>query len=128
MANVSVDASEFGAYADRLVNEAARIAPETRSSIVKGSTNIKNQMIREMRGSRHFKGFAQISFDMTEGTGFVESEIGPHSGPGNPGAGANIAYFGTSRGGGTVPDPRGALDAERPALEKYMGDLLEERF
>jgi hypothetical protein len=58
------------------------------------------------------------------GIGIIEAEIGPHSGPGQPGAIANVGYFGTSRGGGTVPDPQGALDAEAPRLESAIGDLL----
>ena len=52
-------------------------------------------------------------------------EVGPRKG--KPGSIANIAYFGGANGGGgTVPDPRGALEAEAPRFEKALTDLVGE--
>ena len=94
----------------------------------KGANNIKNQLREDMQASEHFKGAARsITYDTSygsfSGSGAYEAEIGPESGPGNAGALANIAYFGTSRGGGTVRNPEYALAEEIPRFEKAMLDM-----
>lgn len=121
--SVSMDDSEVRKLAADLTSAPLRVALDARAVVFKGAMNVKAQLGREMGASRHFKGFGRdIDFDILDGG--LTAEIGPHSGRGHPGAGANIAYFGTSRGGGTVPDPQGALDAEGPGFDKAMGDLL----
>ena len=106
----------------------AATEPEVKAVVERGALNIKKQLVAEMQRSPHFKGVARgISYDMRTvggfGGGAIEAEIGPESS--GPGALANVAYFGTSRGGGTVPDPQGALEAEAPNVEKYLTDLIE---
>lgn len=105
---------------------------EVEAVVSRGALNIKKQLQREMRDSRHFKGITPaISYDIKSvgafGGGAIEAEIGPESD--GPGALANIAYFGTSRGGGTVPDPSGALAVELPKVEsallKFVGGVLD---
>lgn len=101
------------------------MAREGRPVVAKGASNIKDQLREEMGRSRHFKAAKSISYDLdNDGYG---AEIGPTK----TGAGpiANIAYFGGSNGGGgTVPDPLGALEAEAPrfadALSKLAAELL----
>jgi hypothetical protein len=128
MTGIEVDASQLHAFAARL-EQAGRITErEARGVIAKGAVNIKNRLREQMSASRHFAPVARaISYDLREvgafGGGIIEAEIGPETGA--PGSLANIAYFGTSRGGGTVPDPQGALDAEAPAVERWLGDLAE---
>lgn len=125
MANI--DDFELRRFTADLRRSSATVRMGTPAVVKKGADNIKNQMVEEMGRSRHFKGTApSISYDLTDaGTG---AEIGPvkkmgkGSGGGNA---ANIAYFGTSRGGGTVPDPQGALDAEVPNFETALGRLGE---
>lgn len=96
---------------------------DARQVIKRGAVNVKRQLVSEMQTSPSFRGVASaISFDMEERAGSVEAVIGPTKGA--PGSLANIAIFGTSRGGGTVPDPRGALDAEAPVASGYLLDLL----
>ena len=55
-------------------------------------------------------------------------EVGPAKKSGGSrglGFGANIAYFGGARGGGgTVADPKTALDAEIPNFEAQLADIL----
>lgn len=131
MAGLRVDASELKQLAANLTAAGSGMAARVRPVVVRGAVQIKNQLRREMSGSSSFKGAARdIDFSMTSakvfGVGVIEAEIGPRSGAGRPGALANVAYFGTSRGGGTVADPQGALEAEAPAFEKALGDLLEE--
>lgn len=120
MARISVDTSEVRALVADMTGVDARLRPDVSSTVKKGATNIKNDLTTQMQKSRHFKGFADIGYDMTDD---FEAEIGPNK-PG-PGAGANIAYFGTSRGGGTVEDPEEALDRELPAFEDALGDIAE---
>lgn len=126
MVGVSVDASDARRFAADLTAATQRVADGVPQVVERGALNIKNRMVDAMRSSVHFKGAARsISYDMRDG-GF-EAEIGPRSGPGEPGALANIAYFGGSRGGGgTVEDPQVALDAETPRFERALLDLIGE--
>lgn len=118
------DMGEVRAFAVDL-GEAARVTQREAASIVKrGAQNIKNQMVSEARQSRHFGQIASaVHYDITESGGAIEAEIGYDKG--SPGSLANIAVFGTSRGGGTVPDPLGALLDEVPRFEKAVADLAE---
>lgn len=127
--SISIDDSELRAYAADLTAAGSGMAARVRPVVEKGAINIKNQLRREAQASRHFKGMARaIGYDMHTldafGVGVIEAEIGPSSEAGSPGNLANIAIFGTSRGGGTVPDPQGALDAEAPRFTKALEDLL----
>ena len=124
--SVTIDLSELRTLSADLTMEGALVHRELRPIIAKGALNIKRQLRKEMFGSRHFKGAGSaISYDITtEGTSIV-AEIGPSAEGGSPGNLANIAYFGTSRGGGTVPDPLKALEAEYPNVENYLTKLVE---
>jgi hypothetical protein len=85
--------------------------------------DIKRELVEDMRGSGHFHGIARdIDFDILDAG--LTAEIGPRSGRGQPGALANIAYFGTARGGGTVRDPMMVLDQEYPAIEEKLADIM----
>jgi len=122
---VDFDSSELRAFATDLGNAPMKVAVEARAVIEKGALNIKRQLTSEMGASSSFKGVASsMSYDMVLSADGIEAQIGPDKDKGG-GALANIAYFGGSRGGGTVPDPQGALDAEVPSVEKFIGDLLE---
>lgn len=97
--------------------------------VLKGANNVKATMRRDAEASTHFRSIAgSISYDTHQtsfgGVGVFEAEIGPSSEAGSPGNLANIAYFGTSRGGGTVRDPQAALDEEQPKFERAMTELL----
>ncbi len=121
---MQVDASDFRVFADELARKAVGIDAEVDKVVAKGALNIKTQLISEARASRHFKGFAPgITYEMDSGPGFVEALIGPEKG--SPGSLANIAYFGTSRGGGTVPDPMLALQAEAPNFFAALAALMD---
>lgn len=133
MADPSMDASEIRALAADMTKASTEVAGKTVAVILKGATNIKNQMRSEAQSSPHFKGISRsIDFDMHGadlfGVGIIEAEIGPRHGSGEAGNLANIAYWGavhgSSRSGGTVPDPQGALDAESPRFEQALADLI----
>lgn len=122
---IRIDTSEVREFAAELHGIPPRLAHHARPVVKRGAQNIKNQLVEEMRASVHFRPVARgISYDIVD-NGFT-AEIGPEKG--SPGSLANIAYFGggTQPGGGTVPDPRGALEAEAPRFEKSLADLAAE--
>jgi hypothetical protein len=131
MSTFDLDTSEIRALAADMTKVPDVLAKDVRAVVVKGATNIKKDQQAAARKSSSFKAIARaISFDLHGGslfgTAVIEAEIGPVKG--KPGSLANIAYFGTSRGGGTVEDPGAALEREaaayNAALEKLMGNLL----
>jgi hypothetical protein len=127
VASVNMDTSEWGALAADLTAAGSGVAAVVRPIVHKGASNIKNQLRAEMRSSRHFRPVARaIDYSMhggmSFGVGMIEAEIGPRRG--SPGSLANVAIFGTSRGGGNVPDPRRALEAEAPNVERALLDAI----
>ena len=125
--SVSVDMAEVDQYVREIVASGPIVAREGRAVVSRGALNIKAQMRAEMSESPHFKGVARaIAYDVHESPLGFEAEIGPSSDTGSPGNLANIAYFGTSKGGGaTVPDPQGALDREEPNFLGALAALID---
>ncbi|MCZ2261583.1 hypothetical protein [Isoptericola sp. QY 916] len=128
MTSIQFDDSEIRAIGADLRKAGERLSQDVRPVMHRCASNIKRQLRAEMGASRHFRGAARsIDYSMRSGMGpgggQIEAEIGPRKGA--PGSLANIAYFGTSRGGGTVPDPDGALQAEVPGFLKALGDIAE---
>lgn len=123
MDGFTIDASEARALAEDFRRVPDQLARHAKPIVEKGASNIKDQLRDEMGRSRHFRAAKSITYDLLDG-GYT-AEIGPTK----TGAGpiANIAYFGGSNGGGgTVPDPRGALDAEAPRFAQALSDLAAE--
>lgn len=126
MSGVEIDTSEvrqFAADATRLPGELSRWL---RPAVSKGALNIKRAMQADLKASgnaglRHVA--RSISYDLIDGDGTVEAEIGPDK---PSGALANIAYFGTSKGGGHTRDPIEALNEEAAAFEKAIADIVED--
>lgn len=121
MAGIDIDVSELRAFAAELGKAAGAVTREMPAVVTKGAVNIKNTMRADAEKSRHFRFSRSINYDTRGGLGFYEAEIGPQKG--RPGSIANIAYFGGARGGGTVRDPREALNEELPNFEKALADL-----
>jgi len=123
--SVRFDMSELRALSVDLTRASMRVQGDVVPLVFRGAMAIKTQMRAEMGGSRHFKGSAPaIDFDITDTATTVTAEIGPKVGPGEIGGLGGIAYFGNSRGGGTVADPQGALDVEAPKLERAIDGLM----
>lgn len=119
---VTLDASELRAFSATMTRAIPEVAREVMQATAKGGVNIKTQLRAEARDSEHFRLERHISYDVEDG-GF-----GVVVGPEKVGAGnlANIAYFGGANGGGgTVPDPRGALDAEVPRYVDALSKIAE---
>lgn len=128
MARISVDTSEVRALIADMTRVDARLRPNISSTVKKGAINVQNDLRSKMGGSASFGHLAGgITFDMVDD---FEAEIGPHkknSGAKRPPRrGANIAYFGTSKGGGSVEDPEEALNRELPAFEDELAKIAEE--
>ena len=120
---IEIDMSEVRTLAADMAQVDSRLTRRVKPVIKRGAQNIKNQLVEEMRSSRHFRGVAPgISYDLVD-DGYT-AEIGPTRG--KPGSLANIAYFGTSRGGGTVRNPEYALAEEIPGFQQSLADLAAE--
>lgn len=112
------------AFAADLGKIASKALPDTDAVLKKGAQNIKDDLVADARGSKHFKGMAgSISYDSMYGIGHAKYEIGPDKGR-RGGALGNIYYFGTSRGGGTG-DLEGPLAREAPNLERELNKLVD---
>lgn len=104
----------------------SRLQPQVGRVIERGAWAIKNDLQKQMSSSSYFKGLSRsISYDVEITSGGYRAEIGPVSDAGSPGNLANIAYFGSSRGGGTVEDPVLAGVRELPHLEAHLGQLVD---
>ena len=121
MASMKINTSEIRALSAEFGRLPPKVEREARAVVKRGAVNIKADLRRQMRKSRWFKGFANINFDLdADGLG---AEIGPDK-PGR-GSGANIAYFGTSRGGGSVEDPAEALNREAANFEEHLAAIID---
>lgn len=134
MAKVTIDTSEVRAYAKDLGRFPAELSRHAVPALKKGAQNIKKTMHADMQKSASFGHLASaITYDEPTATGDgYEVEIGPvkkHTGQKKaPRHGANIAYFGTYKGGGTVRDPRAALEEEIPNFEREVDKLVDGLF
>lgn len=101
----------------------AQILGEVEKVVFKGAMNIKQGMQQRLRDSPGFRRISHsVDFDIDKQISGVGAEIGPRHGPGEPGNLANIAYFGTSRGGGSV-DLLGPFEEEVPRFINAIGDV-----
>ena len=125
MAGISIDTSEVRTLAADMRRVDERMVRHVIPVVERGAVNVRNQLREEAAQSGHFKIGRHISYDMRDNAGAYEAEIGPEkAGAGNL---ANIAYFGGANGGGgTIPDPRGALDAELPRFAQALVDIAQE--
>ena len=118
--------SDLEGLAADLASAPGRVERGVKQVVSKGSLNVKNQLMREASGSMHFEQLARsIGYDLTATADYVEGEIGPQK-ERDKAAGLLGAYWGWSRGGGgTLPDPIGALEAEQPNVTEALARLAE---
>ena len=112
----------------RLANDLGKIPskalPKVDEVLKKGAQNIADGLNENLAASTHFKGAAgSVNYDQSYGIGRASYEVGPDKGR-RGGALANVAFFGTSRGGGTV-DIDGPIRAEEAALPEFLGKAIE---
>lgn len=125
-----IDASDLRIFAEVARESGNHAVALVKRSVTKGSVNVKKQLRSEAEQSSSFKQIARtIDFDTESTSTYVETQIGPNTSIGGSASLGGIAYFGTSKpGGGTLPDPVGALSAEAPRLEAAIGDIMTEIF
>lgn len=124
MANVDLDMSEVRELAVDMTRVDSRLTRHLIPVVKRGALNVKNAMQADLRkssnaGFRHVA--STVNFDDLDGG--LGAEIGPTK---PAGALANVAFFGTSRGGGTVRDPSEALADEEPNFIRELGRVAEE--
>lgn len=127
-----MEISGFDEVAEAFTVIPARMAPKIKGVVSKGALNVKKQLQAEASKSSSFGVIAaSIGYDLTEtsagGGTSVEAEIGPQR-ERNDSAGLLGAYWGWSKGGGgSLPDPLIALEAEAPnfldAIFQLTGEL-----
>lgn len=122
---MTADTSQLRRFSADLRATPSYLRPEARKIIERGAANIKRRMRADLQSSRHFKGGARsVRYEMFDRAGSLWAEVRPAFSPHEAGSIANIAYFGTSKGGGTVADPDLALDTEAPNVERYLADMM----
>lgn len=116
---------QFGADLGKI---ASRAMPEVDKVLEVGANKIKKGLVENVKASRHFSSKkkagleASITYDQSYSLGTVAYVVGPDKHR-RGGALGNIAFFGTSRGGGTV-DLEGPLQEEAPIIEGLLEDLM----
>ncbi|NKG22209.1 hypothetical protein [Paeniglutamicibacter terrestris] len=119
-----VGLDELNQFGVELGKIASKALPEVDAVLEKGSLNIKEDLVAGAKSSKHFKGLAPaISYDSEYGAGSVAYAIGPDKARKGGGIG-NVAYFGTSRGGGTL-DLEGPLMREAPKTYEQINKLVD---
>lgn len=100
MSLVNVDASQLRAFGATLAGGATVRRVLVSAAVKKGAQNVKNSIRDDLNGSGN-AAFRRIpiSYTLQESAGRITAEIGPTKG--GTGSLANIAFFGTARGGGT---------------------------
>ncbi|GAA1992894.1 hypothetical protein GCM10009718_33270 [Isoptericola halotolerans] len=123
MTGISFDTSELRTLSADLAAAPESAAKKVPAILGRGAKNIRDQMRSEAEKSRrYFKLGYTIDYEKVreEGTSF-STEIGPNRARHEQAKLAHVAYFGgVHGGGGTLPDPQGALDAEAPEVMKYL--------
>ncbi|AYR01514.1 hypothetical protein PP639_gp013 [Arthrobacter phage Seahorse] len=121
---MSDGAAEFRQLSNDLGRIAGHAVKDVDEVLKKGAQNVKTEMVADASASEHFKGMAgSISYDSRYSIGTPRYEVGPDKGR-RGGALGNIAYFGTSRGGGTL-DIEKPLRNEEPRLTSALEDLAD---
>ena len=126
MSGIEIDTSEVRRVAADATRMPGELSRWLRPAVSRGALNIKRAMQHDLEASgnagiRHVA--RSISYDITDGDHAIEAEIGPDK---PSGALANVAYFGTSRGGGHTRDPIEPLNEEAEAFQKAISEIVED--
>ena len=126
MTGIEIDTSEVRRIAADATKMPGELSRWLRPAVSRGALNIKRAMQQDLEqsGNAGIRAVARsISYDLIDGDHTIEAEIGPDK---PSGALANIAYFGTSRGGGHTRDPIEPLNEEAEAFQKAVADIVGE--
>lgn len=120
MSALTIDASELTALGRRMALAQTVVRPKLAATVKKAAQNVKTAIESDVGASSN-AGLRQVRIGYETGsTGTVEyADVSPREG-GSSNL-ANIAFFGTARGGGTHRFYEHAED-ELPTLADYVGD------
>lgn len=127
MSALAIDASELTELGRRMALAQAVVRPRLAATVKKAAQNVKTAIESDVGASSN-AGLRQVRIGYETGsTGTVEyADVSPREG-GSSNL-ANIAFFGTARGGGTH-EFYGHAEEELPTLADYVadsaGDALE---
>lgn len=130
MASVSIDMSEVDAFAANLAGIPSELSRHLVPPMKRAAQNIKTDQQEDFRASSHggFQAIAShVSYDeISVGAGGYETEIGIDKG--GAGSLANLAIFGSYKGGGTHMHPSYYARQEMPRFEAALEGAIEELF
>lgn len=118
------DASELTAFGDQLLAKGVARRAAITMAVKKGAQNVKNDLREDLSGSGN-KAFRRIpiTYEVKATPGRITAEIGPSKGV--AGSLANIAFFGTAKGGGTHEFYEHG-EKELPALAEHVAKAAVE--
>lgn len=123
-----IDMSDVRSYIQEVSKISQKVETQLKGVVAKGAVNIKEDMRANMGASSSFGHLARaITYDLKNGDltaeiGMVKKMKGQKA---PPRRGGNIAYFGTSKGGGGREDPIMALKREIPNFEREVLKAVE---
>jgi len=118
-----IDTSQISHLANTLATLPVKKKLLVKAAVKKGAQNIKEEILKDVQSSSN-KGFRRIpiEYQIIESGNTVEADISPAKvgrGKGHPGSLANLAFFGTARGGGTHQFYEHGI-SEFPQTVKYV--------
>ena len=127
MSLVNVDASQLKAFGTTLAGGATVRHALVSAAVKKGAQNVKENIEGDLKTSRN-AAFRRIGIHyvmQTVGASGIAADISPTKG--GAGSLANIAFFGTAKGGGSHRFYEHAQD-ELPTLARYVAEAGTEGF
>ena len=128
MSTINMDMSEVVSFAAELEGVPQALARHAIPVLKRFAQDVKTDMQTDFRssGNRGFQKIAnQVRYDdITPGAGGYETEVGVDKG--GAGSLANLAVYGTPKGGGSHPRPDQIAVWHQPAYEKSLQDMAAE--
>lgn len=128
MAQVLIDASEVATFAADLTGVPSALSRHAIPVLKRFAQDVKTDVQADFRSSSN-RGLQKIANhvrydEITAGADGYETELGVDKG--DAGNLANIAVFGTAKGGGTHPHPSDIAVWHAPTFEKALADAATE--
>ena len=124
MSDVTIDASELTAFGHRVAAAHAMASVKVAQAVKKGAQNVKEVIFSDLQTSWNYAfSCIGIGYEMGSTGTTVYADVSPRDG----GASdlANIAFFGTAKGGGTH-DFYESAERELPTLAEYVADAADD--
>ena len=124
MSDMTVDASELTAFGRRVASAHAKASIAVAKAVKKGAQNVKEVVISDLQTSWNYAiSRIGIGYEMGSTGTTIYADVSQRDG----GASdlANIAFFGTAKGGGTH-DFYEAAETELPTLAEYVADAADD--